>query len=578
MLKSLISAILILGLSWAGAGWGSPAGPSGTLEERVHERILDNGLRVVAVERHAAPVFFALISFRVGSNQELPNHSGLSHFLEHMLFKGTKTVGTLDYRKEQPLMEELERTAAKMRDIQIMLQEWRFDLFEEFTTRVKAELPEDVRARVGSDEAAGWRAVLENLPVDTAGLPTEWAAHPWTLIDRDHNYWALYRELMELRVKIADLIVQQRKFINQAEFDGIYDSHGAQVTNAFTSNDQTTYLVGLPSNCLELWMFLESDRFQNPVFREFYSEREVVTEELHMDENEPDWLMFEGLQKAAYDAHPYQRPIIGWLSDIRLTLRSDMENHFRTYYAPNNCQITVVGDVDAERVFQMAQEYFGRWKPAKLAEDVTVTEPEQNGERRVAVEFDAEPRMLMAFHAPVAPHPDYYALYMLDYILSSGKTSRFYRKIFEEQGLTAGPPWSSGPNARYPEVFTIGATPKAPHTVEEVEAAILAELERFKSEPVSQLELERARNNFRAWQLGRLRSNQWLAFTLSSAFVNRGDWRTVDEDFQRVMAVTAGEIQQVAQKYFTARNRTIVTMVKPAETAAQTTTETGGGQ
>ncbi|NQT35670.1 insulinase family protein [bacterium] len=570
--KFYLSILMIFLISISTAELAS-AGKAGTLDERVREKILDNGLRIVVVERHTAPVFFTLISFRVGASHESPDHSGLSHFLEHMLFKGSKNVGTKDYASEVPIMDELEEIAGTIRDIQITLKPWRFKLFDEYAAKVKSELTAEIRQEIGSDEAAGWRAVLEQLPSDFTDLPEEWSRSQWLLKDRENNYWTLYRDLLEHRALLADLIVQQREFINQNELSQIYEMRGGRRQNAFTSYDQTTYMVGLPSNCLELFLYLEADRFTNPVFREFYSEKKVVMEEKRMYMDEPGGLLWETFMSTAFRAHPYGRPIIGWLSDIELTLRTDMEEHFKRFYAPNNCQLTIVGDVNAKEVFKLAEKYFGDWKPSKVADEMTVVEPEQNGERRIQVEFDAEPRLGIGFHVPVAPHPDSYALTMIDYILSAGRTSRMYKSIFVEQSLTASSP-STGqePADRYPNLFYVEATPKAPHTTEEVETAILEEIEKLKDEPVTDRELERIRNRFKMHQLSRMGSNYALAFTINSAFVNRGDWRSVTEDFNRLEKVTADDIQRVAKKYFTAKNRTVAILVKPLEMAETETT------
>ncbi len=552
---------------------------AGTLEDRVREKVLDNGLRVVVVERHAAPVFFTLVSFRVGASHESPDHSGLSHFLEHMLFKGTRKIGAKDIEKEMPVMDELEQVAIRIKNIQIALKSWRYEMFDEYATKTKAELPPELREEIGSDEATGWREVLKHLPEETKGLPEEWTHSPWLLEDREHQYWTIYRELLELRAELAELIVKQREYIDQAAIEKIYDKHGGKRFNAFTSYDQTTYMVGLPSNCLELWMYIEADRFQNPVFREFYSEKEVVTEEKRNWDNNPGAVFRQSLLKTAFNAHPYGRPILGWMSDIKLTLRTDMEEHFKRYYAPNNCQLTIVGDVDAKKVFKLVEKYFNSWQPSKVADEMTVIEPEQTGERKVMVEFDAEPRLMIGYHVPVEPHPDAYALTMIDYILSSGRTSRFHKSIFVEQGLTASAPSSwRGPGDRYPNLFMINATPKSPHTTEEVEAAILAEIEKLKDEGVTQRELERVRNRFKMSQITRLGSNIWLAFTLSSSFVDRGDWRAVLDDFDRLMAVTTEDVQRVAKKYFTTKNRTVATLIKPAEVVKTDEPGTGGSQ
>lgn len=564
-----VLAAFLLILAVAGDLPAIPKAPP--IEERVSELTLENGLKIVVAERRESPVFFTLSSFRVGSCQELPNRSGLAHFLEHMLFKGSKKVGTKDYEAEKPLMEEMETIASGMRDRMTEMQAWRYDLFEEYTLAARADLPQEILDQSAGKEFLLWRKLLEMLPAELSKLPAEWQKSPWTMVENDLNYWGMYREILEGRARLSELLTEQKKFISESEpLDGIYDVRGSSMMNAFTTEDQTTYMVGLPSNCLELWMYLESDRFQNPVFREFYTEREVVMEELRNHENEPDNALYYKFIGAAFDAHPYGRPVIGWMGDIRSTLQGDMEEFFWKYYTPNNCQIAIVGDVDKDEVFRLAKKYFGKWKPGESSPAVTIKEPDQRGERRITVALDSEPKMIIGYHIPVAPHPDAYALEILQSVLSGGRTSRFYKNIFEK-GLTAGSPGvGDGPASRYPNLLMIDTAPKAPHTVEEVETAIYAEIERLKSEPVSEWELERVKNHIRVGELNRLASNQYLAFSLSSQFISSGDWRGIKDSYTRRLAVTAEDVQRVAAKYLVPENRTVAILEtkKPDQAAA----------
>jgi predicted Zn-dependent peptidase len=308
-------------------------------------------------------------------------------------------------------------------------------------------------------------------------------------------------------------------------------------------------------------MYLEADQFMHPVFREFYSERDVIIEEASLDVNDPDEQLWEALYGAAFTAHPRGRPILGWTSDIELALRTDMEAHFRKYYAPNNCQITIVGDVNAAEVFDFAAMYFGDWQSRPVDNRITVIEPEQKGIRRARVEFDAEPSLLLGFQAPVVPHPDAYVLKIITNILSMGRASRFYRSIFETQGLTMSPPWSGAPEGRDVDVLLIGAEPKSPRTAEEVERAILAELKRLKTEPVTEWELERVRNSIRMSRIQWLTSNEWLAVGIADGFALRGDWQTLFADYDRMLAVTAEDIMRVANKYFRENNLTVAELI-----------------
>ncbi|MFN3821429.1 MAG: M16 family metallopeptidase, partial [bacterium] len=472
----------------------------------------------------------------------------------------TRKIGTTNYKKEVPLMIEMEAVARQIRDRQIRLQEWRYEEFESFVTEIKAQLPDEIRKKGSQDEVFMWKELLRTLPTDTSDLPDKWKSHPWMLIDKKKNYWNLYREILILRIKLTELEEQHKKLITEGEpLDAIYDVYGSAMHNAFTTNDQTTYMVGLPSNCLELFLFLEADRFQNPVFRQFYREREVVMEELRMRESEPENKLYKALLTTAFDAHPYGKPVIGWLSDIRSTLRSDMEDFYFRFYAPNNCQLTIVGDVKAEEVFRLAKKYFSSWKKVEVTEELITSNPPLMGERRVTMELEAEPRVFIGYHVPVPPHPDAYPIAIIEQILGSGKTSRLYKSLFQLNGVTAQPPgvWRA-PASRYPNLFVISGIPKSPHSLNIVEEAIYKELEQIKDEPVSDWELEKIKNQYRMSEITRLRSNQSLAFTLSSFYVNRKDWRAYEEDMERLMAVTPEDIQRVAQKYFTKSNRVVV--------------------
>ncbi len=550
------------------------------IEERVRELKLDNGLTIVVAERHNTPVFFTLSTFRVGSCQELPNRSGLAHFLEHMLFKGTKAIGTSDYKAEVPLMEKMEKVAEEMRGHTAKLASWRFEMFEEYALKVRAGLPQETLDKAASDESLLWRALLDTLPTDGKGLPAEWQNTPWVISDGQTDYWGLYRDIIGRRAELASLLQQQKPLLTATQpLNGIYDPRGADNMNAFTTQDQTTYMVGLPSNCLELWMYLESDRFQNPVFRQFYSEKEVVQEELRNRENDPESVLRQKFISASFDAHPYGRPVIGWQGDIRSTVRSDMEAFFWKYYTPNNCQITIVGDVNTDDVFRLAKQYFGKWKPGEPSPAVTVNEPEQDGEKRITLTRDAEPEVLIGYHIPTAPNPDAYALAMLHSILSGGRTTRFYKNIFEGKELTQGAPWAyDGPADRYPNLTIINANPKAPHTSAEVEAAIYEELDKLKNEPVTEWELERVKNTIRASELQRLASNRWLAFSLSGTFVQYGDWRQLKNEYERRLAVTPEDVQRVAKKYFVQENRIVATLIKGSGDQAEAPQTNGGRQ
>jgi predicted Zn-dependent peptidase len=340
-------------------------------------------------------------------------------------------------------------------------------------------------------------------------------------------------------------------------------NNGSRMLNAGTSNDGTFYFSYLPANRLELFMLLESDRMANPVFREYYTERDVVMEELRMGLNDPEGVLYDSFMSTAYTASQYGVPVVGWASDVSMITRDDLQGYFDRYYAPNNAVGFFAGDVDPDRVRELAERYFAAIPSGEELPALTTREPEQQGERRVVVKQDAKPSLMIGYHVPANPHPDSYALEALQSILSSGRTSRFYKGIYEEQGLTREAPGAwIGPGNRLDPLFTIGADPKDPHTLAEVEAAVLREIERVKVEPVTERELQRVSNQLEASLVRALGSNAGLAFRVGFYAAIRGDWRALLVDMERMKNVTPEDIMRVAQKYFTEENRTVGWLVE----------------
>jgi len=487
--------LTFLFVSVALAFWVS-LGAAQDLEERVVEHTLDNGLKILMLERHQAPVVAILMMFKGGSVDEEAGRTGIAHLLEHMLFKGTKTIGTKDYEKEKAIMDDID---------------------------VIAEALDAERAK--GDKAD--KEKLEKLKHDLKAKQEE-----------------------------------QKKWMVADEFGEIYERHGSVALNAFTSTDYTGYVNGLPSNKLELWAAMEADRMANPVLREFYVERDVVTEERRLGENRPGGKLREQFQAAAFVAHPYRNPVVGWMSDISTVKRKDAEDFFKTHYAPNNSVVAIVGDINPPEVIKLLEKYLASI-PAQPPESRLITsEPKQEGERRVEVLFDAEPGLMIGYHKPTFPHPDDYVFEVMAAILSWGRTSRFHLNLIEGQELAVNARASNGiPGARYDNLFGALATPRHPHTAEELEKAILAELEKLKAEPVSNEELERVRNQVEADFVRSLASN-WIAFELAYNEVIAGSWKHILEYRNAIRSVTAEDIMRVAKEYLIKSNRTVATLVK----------------
>jgi predicted Zn-dependent peptidase len=464
------------------------------LADRVQEHALDNGATVLLVERHSSPTVSAYISFKVGSVNESNEQRGAAHLLEHMLFKGTKTLGTLDYAEELPLLEKIEQVGSEI-------------------DRVK------------------------NLPQSDS------------------------QELRLLQEQLKQLQEQHRTLVVKDEFSKIYSENGGVGYNAFTGKDLTAYLINLPANKLELWAAIESDRFENAVFREFYTERDVVYEERRRSyESSPDGLLYETLLATAYKVHPYREPTIGWRSDIENLSPEDIKDLYSRYYTPANMVITLVGDFDSTAALALIDRYFGRLAAGETVPRVVDMEPQQDGERRVTVTFDAEPQLMIAYHKPASPAHDDYVFDLLIEVLSAGRTSRLYQSLVVEQQLVTDVGVFTAPGSRYPNLMILSATPHKGVGMETVEQAIYAEIDRLR-QGVDSEELDRARRQMNMDQLRMMQSNSGLARTLSS-FESLGGWRYLLDYQQQIENISAEEITQVAARYLVPDNRTVAILRK----------------
>ncbi len=503
----VLLVVLVLSLS-VSLDLLNAASPS--LADRVVEQKLANGLTVLMVERHQTPVVSLNMTFRVGGVNEQIGQTGLAHLYEHMAFKGTRTVGTKSYEKEQPLLEELFRIGTE-------LEQRQRDL---------------ARRNQENPASADARAVVERLQKQ-------------------------FTELQE----------QAGQFVAGNEMALLYQRHGGVGLNASTGKDLTRYMISLPANRLPLWAALEADRMAHPVLREFYKERGVVMEERRLrNDDSPNGLLFETFTSAAFRAHQYGIPTIGWESDILSLTPANTEAFFKSHYGPANATIAIVGDINPKEVMALIEQTFGKIPAAPPQPQIVTIEPPQRGERRVEVEFDAEPSVAIGFHKPGLGHPDDYVFDVIDEVLTEGLTSRLYTNLVRDQRIAASVNSDSNyPGVRSPNLFVFTATPLAPHTTAEVEVAIYAELERLKREPVSAKELEKVLNNLDADLVRALRSNGGLASQLALYQTVAEDWRYALKARDKIAAVKPADIQRVAAEYFTKTNRTVATLVKKAE-------------
>ena len=329
--------------------------------------------------------------------------------------------------------------------------------------------------------------------------------------------------------------------------------------NASTNSDETVYFFSFPSNRLELWAYLESERLLTPVLREFYKERDVVHEERRMStESRPIGRLVEQFLAAAFTAHPYGQPVVGWPSDLQSFSATDAAAFHARYYVASNITLAIVGDVKAAEALPLVERYFGRLPAAPKPPPLRTVEPPQSAERQVVIKDPSQPFYLEGYHRPAFTDPDDPVYDVLQDLLSSGRTSRLYRSLVRDKKIAANASGFSGfPGVKYPSLFAFFAVPTPGHTPEEVQAAIRAEIERLKTEDVPASELETVKTRTRANLIRRLDSNSGLAFQLGTYQARDGDWRGLFRDVEKIQKVTPADIRRVASQTFVETNRTV---------------------
>ena len=411
--------------------------------------VLSNGLVVILREVHTAPVGTFWIWYRVGSRNEVPGITGISHWVEHMLFKGTPTLA-------------------------------------------------------------------------------------------------------------------------KGEFSRLINRHGGS-WNGFTWKDFTAYFETLPAEHLGLGIRIESDRMRNSLFdpNEVASERTVIISEREGAENNPEYALYEEVEAAAYRVHTYRHAVIGYKSDLVAMTRDDLLHHYNTFYTPNNAVVVAVGDFDSARLSAEIREAFEPIPAGSPPPQVRSVEPPQEGERRVTVRRPggAVPLLQMAFHAPAAKDPEFFALLMLDGVLSGFKgpgvfggdamgvrSSRLYRALVERQlAVDAG---SACRPTLDPTLFEVGATLRSGVSAERVEAVVLEELRRLSEEPVGREEIEKLHKQARAqWVYTGDGVSRQAVLLGSMEIVVGGD--SLARFMERLIAVTPEAMQRAASRVFAERNRTV---------------------
>ena len=369
-----------------------------------------------------------------------------------------------------------------------------------------------------------------------------------------------------LRSELTALRQEAAQYVQQNEYGQIIEQAGGVGLNATTGADATRYFYSLPSNKLELWMSLESERFLEPVFREFYEEKDVILEERRMRvDNSPIGQFVEVFLEEAFDQHPYRRPIIGYQDDLYGATRDSVQDFFEAYYGPNNLIGVIVGDVKADEVQQMAEVYFGRFETRSLPAEITIEEPPQQAPKEFTLELPSQPWYLEGYHRPSLNDPDHAVYGMIEGVLVNGRTSRLYSGLVEGQQLALDIGGYSGfPGDKYPNMLILYAVTAPGVTPEQIGIEIHQELDRLKTDPVTVEELDRVKTQARAGLLRQLDSNSGMAALLAAYEAKTGSWRNIFTELEEIEAVTQEDIQRIAQAVFQSENRTVGKLI-PAE-------------
>jgi len=419
---------------------------SGAQQFPVKTKTLKNGMKVLVQTDHSIPNVALYIFYKIGSRNERPGTTGLSHFFEHMMFNGAKKYGPGDLDKAM--------------------------------------------------EASG------------------------------------------------------------------------AANNAYTTQNVTVYQDWFPRSALNLIFDIEADRIQYLSFdpKKIASEREVVASERRtsVDANN-EGILDEQLWATAFIAHPYQWPVIGWPSDIEHWTMEDLKRHFEMGYAPNNATMVVVGDVTPEEIFQLCEKYIEPIPQHAPPPPVTTTEPEQLGERRLLVHKQAElPLLMIGYHVPQTKNPDFYALNILRTVLVQGESSRMYQRLVDKDQIALEVNAVQQPGFD-PLLAIFMVQPKQGIDPQKCEAAVFDELERIKKAPITDQELEKAKNIRLVEFYQQMRTINGRANTIGTYEVFFGDYSKLFDAAKNYAAVSKEDVQRVAEKYFGANNRTVATLIPEKE-------------
>ena len=479
MQKSFVLSLFALSLlaSPVFAGFKRVNAPNPNDPMDVHIYKLDNGLTVYLTENREEPRFYAEIAVRAGSKHDPAESTGLAHYLEHMLFKGTQDMGTLDYKKERVHIDRI-----------IALYE---DLFRE-TDPKKRE--------------------------------------------------AIYAEINKASQRAAQYAIPN-------ELDKLYKAMGETGLNAHTWHEETVYKVGLPSNYLKHWAKIESERFQNPVFRLFQPELEVVYEEKNRTLDNKSRLISAAVNKRLYKHHPYgQQTTIGEVEHLKNPSLKNMYQFYDTYYVPNNMAICISGDIDLDATIQLIDEHFSAWKAKDIPALNTWEEPPIRGVERDTVKFQGEEYALLAFRTNARNHKDAEALKLIDMILDNRTAGLINLNLVQQQKVRRA--------GSYPYLFNdygaqyLWGIPKKGQTLAEVEQLLIDQIAMIKRGEFDESLLAAIVTDFKKTQKRGMESNAGRVGQMTRAFLGFAEWDHEIAEIARMETLTREDVVRVANRYF----------------------------
>ena len=365
----------------------------------------------------------------------------------------------------------------------------------------------------------------------------------------------------EIKQQVADLTASARQYRLPNEIWEVMTQHGAAHLNAFTSKDVTAYHASMPSNGLDLWAFIFSQMVSDPVFRDFYVERDVVLEELRLsNENSPYGIMLEKLVNTAFSSGPYHWSTIGFKSDVRSLTDEDAKNFHQKNYLGKNMVGVLVGDIDLPKAKETIAHYFGSLPSGSVNSNPPESIPNHG---RARVEFDAQPFLTLGFHKPTLPHEDEYVFDAIAVLLCEGRSSRLHKRfVVQEKIARSVNCYGDFPGVRLPNLFVFWIEPLESVSFELIESSLSKELVKLKEELVSKEELLRVITMSRAHFVYALETNLSLARALASFETLFGDWTLLADYPEKLKKVTAEDIRRVSRHYFVNENQVVVERVQ----------------